>query len=466
MNGGGFPSNLPILDGKNWERWSASMRSLMGAQEVFEIVQDGYEQLAANPTERQQTTFKDSTSKEAWEILVKYYTGGEKAKKVKLQMLRRQYELLQMEEDEAVADYFNRVQVVVNQMRTNGESLTKVVIIEKILRTLTQSYDHIVVPIEESKDLDKMKVEDFQGSLEAHELRVRERCAATSTSQVQALQAQECRSKKVQREDDDEAQMTAEDSDSDEVLLMATTKSDDDCLEQWYLDTGCPNHMTGHKEWFVIIDDKVKREIRFADNSSVTAEGIGKILIQRRDGKQSFICDVLYVSNMKNNLLRLGQLLEKGYSLKMEQGEMRLFDDSRRLILKAPLSKNRNFKIDIQINESKCLAVEVMNEDWLWHKRFGHLNFRNLQMLHNKKMAKQHRNSIKAEVPTRSSRMMKIIYSDVCGPFEEVSIGDGELTHFALLAESQPVSDEEALSDPRWRATMDEELKSIEKNET
>ncbi|XP_073225667.1 uncharacterized protein [Cicer arietinum] len=207
-------------------------------------------------------------------------------------MVRRQYELLQMEEDEAVADYFNRVQVVVNQMRTNGESLTEVVIVERILRTLTQRYDHIVVAIEESKDLDKMKMEDLQGSLEAHEVRVREKCIATSTSQVHALQAQ---------------------------VSKKTNQS------------GCSNHMTSHKEWFVSIDDKVKKEIRFADNSSVTAEGIGKVLIQRRDG------------------------------------EMRLFDDSRRLILKAPLSKNRTFKIDIQ---SKCLSAEVMNEDWLWHQRF------------------------------------------------------------------------------------------------
>ncbi|XP_073222628.1 uncharacterized protein [Cicer arietinum] len=96
----------------------------------------------------------------------------EKAKKVKLQMLRMQYELLQMEEDEDVTDYFNRVQVVVNQMRTNGESLIEVVIIEKIHRTLTQRYDHIVVAIEESKDLNKMKMEDLQGSLKPHELRV------------------------------------------------------------------------------------------------------------------------------------------------------------------------------------------------------------------------------------------------------------------------------------------------------
>ncbi|XP_073223563.1 uncharacterized protein [Cicer arietinum] len=267
---------------------------------------------------------------------------------------------IQMEEDEVVTYYFNRVQVVVNHMRTNGESLTEVVVIEKILRTLTQRYDHIVVAIEESKDLDKMKLEDLY--------------------------------KKVQREDD-ESQMAVENSDSDEV----------------------------------------KREIRFADNSSITTEGVGKVMIQRRDDKQSFICDVLYVPNMKNNLLSLGQLLEKGYSMKMEHVEMRLFDSSRRLILKAPLSENRTFKIDVQINENKCLAAKVRNEDWLRHQRFGHLNFRSLQMLQNKKMVqgipeimceeccqtKQHRNSIKAEVPTRSSKMMEIVYYDVCGPFEK-----------------------------------------------
>nr|XP_012568984.1 uncharacterized protein LOC105851773 [Cicer arietinum] len=116
---------------------------------------------------------------------------------------------------------------------------------KQILRTLTQRYDHIVVAIEKSKDLNKMKVEDLQGSLEAHELRAKER------------------SKNGQREDD-EAQMTIENADSDEVLLMATTKSDDDCPEQWYLDIGCSNHMTDHKYWFINIDEKVKREIRFA----------------------------------------------------------------------------------------------------------------------------------------------------------------------------------------------------------
>jgi len=34
-NNGGFGKNILVLDGKNWERWSALMRSLFGVQDVL-----------------------------------------------------------------------------------------------------------------------------------------------------------------------------------------------------------------------------------------------------------------------------------------------------------------------------------------------------------------------------------------------------------------------------------------------
>nr|XP_012567459.1 uncharacterized protein LOC105851294 [Cicer arietinum] len=82
--------------------------------------------------------------------------------KVKLQALRRQYELLQMEEAESVVDYFNHVQTITNHMKTNGEVMIDLVIIEKILRTLTQRFDHIVVAIDEPKEIDTLKVVKLQ----------------------------------------------------------------------------------------------------------------------------------------------------------------------------------------------------------------------------------------------------------------------------------------------------------------
>jgi len=44
MNSNGSGSNILVLDGKNWERWSALMRSLFGAQDVSDLMQNGFEE--------------------------------------------------------------------------------------------------------------------------------------------------------------------------------------------------------------------------------------------------------------------------------------------------------------------------------------------------------------------------------------------------------------------------------------
>ena len=46
-----------------------------------------------------------TTSKEAWEILQNSYKGVEKVKKVRLQMLRKEFEQLEMKEKDLIFDY-------------------------------------------------------------------------------------------------------------------------------------------------------------------------------------------------------------------------------------------------------------------------------------------------------------------------------------------------------------------------
>lgn len=48
-------------------------------------------------------------------------------------------------------------------------------VIEKIIRTLTPSFDYIIVAIEESRDLEAIKIEELHGSLEAQESKLLER---------------------------------------------------------------------------------------------------------------------------------------------------------------------------------------------------------------------------------------------------------------------------------------------------
>ncbi|XP_017431714.1 uncharacterized protein LOC108339076 [Vigna angularis] len=516
-------SNLPVFDGKDYDDWCVKMEAILGYQEVDEIVKQGVKELKEDDTaaakklqkeERRldckarmllhqcvsptifQKISKASSAKEAWDILQEGYGNTGKVKKVRLQALQRQYELLGMGTKETVIEYMGRIQNLINDMRACGKIVKDRKLIEKVLRTLTPQYDHIVITIEECKDLDSLKIEELQNSLVAHEQRLLERKNAEKAAEIQATeQALQARTKQnyknrgrgrgrsrgrggrsggrnttysdqndeengedegsrggrcprgrgrkgtdkrniqcyickkyghysydcwhnesaTKGKSDDTANLAqdAHDCESELVVLMGVAseirKMDKDLMskdmcwknvdytlpmdnmtrlidsgeikssccqsgerqhadakikercvmltnynqehvendQSWYLDTGCSNHMTGRREWLVELDSSRKSKIRFADDSMVMAEGVGKVLLTCKNGETAYMDEVLFVPSMKSNLLSLGQLLEKGYSMIMRDNSIEVFDKKHRLIIKAPIAKNRTFKVNL-----------------------------------------------------------------------------------------------------------------------
>ncbi|WVY99219.1 hypothetical protein V8G54_031370 [Vigna mungo] len=588
-------SNLPVFDGKNFEDWCVKMDAILGFQEIDEIVKVGFKEPAKNDTDEAKKAYKENkkldckarmilhqcisaeifqkvskatTAKETWEILQDGYGTAGNMKEIRLQSLRRQYELLKMGEQETVEGYIGRIQVVVNAMRACEKVVKDKKIVHNILRTLTPQYDHIVVAILESKDLEKLKVKELQNSLEIHEQRLLERKAEEQDAiqnTSQALQAKiqkgrgtsrgrgrrggrggrnggrfinnieqtkseinsdqkegnhrgrgkprgkggrksvdrrnvqcftcnkfghyssECwHNESNKREDNNEANLVKEEpeSDSDHVILMTVAthgefgknrrmthddyeqhacKKTDRCEEEikcveyvsvaekeshaeqemsWYLDTGCSNHMTGNRKWLLDLDTSIKSTIRFADNSTIQAEGVGKILIKCKDGKSIYMHNVLYVPMMKSNLLSLGQLLERGFTMKMQERHIEVFDKKQQLIFKAPASRNRTFRVNLNATEIQCMSATNVEEEWLWHYRFGHLNFRSLCQLRDKDLVKgipafatpskiceccaagkQNRSAFKRHAPKRARQVLNVVHADVCGPFDVSSLG-------------------------------------------
>ena len=47
------------------------------------------------------------------------------------------------------------------------------------------------------------------------------------------------------------------------------------------------------------------------------------------------------------------------------------------------------FLLNLKTIEVKCLKVDVRDEAWRWHMRFGHLNFGALKLLGDKYMVKR-----------------------------------------------------------------------------
>ncbi|XP_057848106.2 uncharacterized protein LOC131058126 [Cryptomeria japonica] len=127
-------------------------------------------------------------AKEVWEILQMSYKRIDKVRLAKLQMLRRDFETLQMKDSESISKFHTRVSGLLNQLRSNGETMEEHRIVEKILQIFPSKFDAIMIVIEEAKDLSILTVDELMVSLQTHEQCLNR---SSTSSQEQAFKAQD-----------------------------------------------------------------------------------------------------------------------------------------------------------------------------------------------------------------------------------------------------------------------------------
>jgi len=168
-----------------------------------------------------------------------------------------------------------------------------------------------------------------------------------------------------------------------ESLLMAVEDAKDSEAEIWYVDTGCSNHMSGSKSSFSYLNKDFHSTVSFGDCSIVKVMGKGDIRMKTKNGFVETISNVLYVPNLKNNLLSAGQLQEKGYEIFISKGTCEIFDPVRGVIAVIKKNSNRLFPLKIESIHSSLMAKDTVST-WLWHYRYGHLSFSGLNTLKQK----------------------------------------------------------------------------------
>ncbi|KAJ4812770.1 polyprotein [Rhynchospora pubera] len=473
----------------------------------------------------------ETRAKDAWEVLKNSMIGVDKAKKVRLQTLRAEFESIVMKESESIGDYFARVLAVVNQMKRLGEKMQDERVVEKILRSLNAKFNYVVVAIEESKDTETMTIDELNGSLLAHEERMKRR---QQEPVEQALQAKlsfnpkgndkgergqghgrgrvcgrgrgrgqgrgegrgqgrgeqnsaqqyenrsfqrgrgrgrnnygrkfdksqvecyacgkyghyswECQTKNV----NEETNLTEHKEVEAETLLLSQKKGSIEEDITWYLDNGASNHMTGDRSKFVELDTHVTGNVRFGNDTKVEIKGKGSVVLATKNGDHKILHDVYYIPKMKSNILSIGQLLENGHKVKMEDHFLWLRDREDRLVAKVSMTKNRMFMLNVKTAEVNCLQACVKNPSWIWHMRFGHLNFEGLKMLGEKYMVngipainhpdqlceacllgKHARKSFPKVSTSRATKPLELVHADVCGPIQPQSLGKS--SYFVLF---------------------------------
>ena len=191
---------IPRFDG-HYDHWSMLMENFLRSKEywtvVVSVVAKPTEDVVltdAQKTELEELKLKDLKAKNyifqaidrsiletilckdivkhIWDSMKKKYQGTTRAKRRQLQALRSEFEMLRMKSRESVTDYFSRTMAIVNKMRIHGDKTEDVLIVEKILRSLTLNFNFIVCFIEEANDVGLLSIDELQSSLLVHEQKI------------------------------------------------------------------------------------------------------------------------------------------------------------------------------------------------------------------------------------------------------------------------------------------------------
>ncbi|WVZ17822.1 hypothetical protein V8G54_010804 [Vigna mungo] len=377
--------NLPVLTDKNWSRWSTQMRVLFRGQDVSSVME---EVVSASGKEKEEFKRKDgralliihqcvddvhfeniqnaASTRETWNILVGCHAG-----RVKKHLL--------MEDVDKVSEFFSK-------MKGCGDIVTDLMVIEKIMWSLPLTFDHIVVAlkVQHVKNEEKKTTKKWKGKYDKGKWRKdrnkdeqNERISARRKRNIECFNchryghyASECYAEKEEQKNGQgkEAYIAQVESDSEPIILMTTTSISSHSQDKlWYLDSGCSIHVTCHRDWLVNFAKTERSMVRFADDSTSKVEGVGDVVIRRRNGSCAILTGVLFVLAIRYNLMSIGQIIQKGFTIVMGNfNKVEVFGKKKNLILRSKISKDNKFRISL-VKATMCEEYGVtegkMNSD-------------------------------------------------------------------------------------------------------
>jgi len=141
-----------------------------------------------------------------------------------------------------------------------------------------------------------------------------------------------------------EANAQVVEQDVEDYIFAATCYSMRSSSECWLIDSGCTNRMTYDKSAFKDLKPIDVLNIKIGNGDYIQAKGKGTILIATISGAK-LISDVLYVPEIDQNLLSVGQLLEKGFKLSFAYQHCLIYDIADQKVLRVKM-RGKSFSFD------------------------------------------------------------------------------------------------------------------------
>ncbi|GJV47766.1 putative ribonuclease H-like domain-containing protein [Tanacetum coccineum] len=207
------------------------------------------------------------------------------------------------------------------------------------------------------------------------------------------------------------------------------------------VDSGCSRHMTGNKAYLAEYQDFNGGPVAFGGSKGYIT-GKGKI----KTGKLDFE-DVCFVKELQHfNLFSVSQICDKKNKVLFTDSECLVLSpefklpDANQVLLRIPRQNNMysfNLENIVPSGGLACLiAKAIIDESNKWHRRLGHVNFKNLNKLVKGNLVrglpskifqndhtcvacqkgKQHKASCKAKSVSFISQHLQLLHMDLFGP--------------------------------------------------
>ena len=108
--------------------------------------------------------------------------------------------------------------------------------------------------------------------------------------------------------------------------------------------------------------------------------------VYTKEGMKKLIYDVLHMPILTQNLLSVRHMLQNRYMVIFDNGEYKILDKDKNttLMAKVKMTQNKVFALNMPIKQNLTLKNEKIDESYLWHMRYGHLNYKGINLLKGK----------------------------------------------------------------------------------
>ncbi|XP_010463274.1 PREDICTED: uncharacterized protein LOC104743944 [Camelina sativa] len=384
------------------------------------------------------------SAKQVWDAIRTRHVGADRVKEARLQTLMAEFDRLKMKDTETIDDFVGKLSEISSKSAALGVEIEEPRIVNKFLKSLPRrKYIHIVASLEQVLDLKKTSFEDIIGRLKVYEERIFEEEEAQDdqsklmyanmdsttnreftrgyrgrggrfygrgrgrgrfnggrdTSKMTCYRcdkvgyfASNCldRLLKLQEAQESDNKSTAEADElrihevvylNAEKVVPSVYETNSGRDDDWYLDNGASNHMTGDRRYFSKLDDSITGKVRFGDDSRIDIKGKGSIELIDQNRELRIMIDVYFIPGLKSNIISLGQATKAGCDVRMRGDNLTMHDQDGRLLVKAIRSKNQLYKVNMGIRDTTCLYSATTSDSSRWHAWLGHINHENMRSM-------------------------------------------------------------------------------------